>query len=83
MRKNETLDLVYIALFAVLIAVCSWLVVPMTVPFTMQTFAVFLTLSLLGGKRGCFAVAVYLLMGAIGLPVFAGGNAGLGTLLGT
>ena len=37
-----TKDLVYIAIFASLIAVCSWISVPTTVPFTLQTFGVFL-----------------------------------------
>ncbi len=49
----------------------------------MQTFAIFLTLLLLGGKRGTIAVIVYLLLGAVGAPVFAGFSGGFGILLGT
>ena len=79
----RTLDLAYIALFAVLTAVCAWLTIPFTVPFTLQTFAVFLALTTLGGRRGLYAVAVYLLLGAVGLPVFSGGQGGIGVLLGT
>lgn len=71
------------ALMAVLIAVCSWISVPTAVPFTLQTFAIFCTLELLGGARGTLAVAVYLLLGAAGLPVFHGFTGGLGVLLGT
>jgi len=78
----KTSDLVYIALFAVLIAVCSWIAVPAAVPFTLQTFAVFLAEGLLGGKRGTLAVLVYVLLGAVGIPVFAGFGAGIGVLLG-
>lgn len=78
-----TLELVYIAIFAVLIAICSWISIPTTVPFTMQTFAIFLTLLLLGGKRGTIAVIVYLLLGAVGAPVFAGFSGGFGILIGT
>ena len=78
----KTSDLVYIALFAVLISVCSWIAVPSPVPFTLQTFAVFLAVGLLGGKRGTLAVLVYLLLGAVGIPVFASFNAGIGVLLG-
>ena len=52
------------------------------VPFTLQTFAVFLTLGLLGGRLGTLAVTVYLLLGAVGLPVFAGFHGGLGAFLG-
>lgn len=82
-QTSKIRDMVYIALFAVLIAVCSWISIPATVPFTMQTFGVFLTVSLLGGRRGTLAVVVYLLLGAVGAPVFAGFGGGVGTLLGT
>ncbi len=80
--RHYTTELVYIAIFAVLIAICSWISIPTTIPFTMQTFAVFLTLLLLGGKRGTLAVTVYLLLGAIGAPVFAGFSGGFGILIG-
>lgn len=79
---SRTLNMVYIALFAVVMAICSWIVIPMTVPFTLQTFGVFLAVLLLGGKRGTLAVALYLLMGAVGLPVFSGFTGGIGVLLG-
>ena len=79
----RTLDMAYIALFAVLMAVCAWITVPMTVPFTLQIFAVFAALVTLGGRRGTYAVVVYLLLGAVGLPVGAGFQGGLGWLLGT
>ncbi len=79
----KTRDMVLIALFAALMAICSWISVPTTVPFTLQTFAVFVTVGLLGGKRGTLAVLVYILLGAIGLPVFAGFSGGLGRLLGS
>ena len=81
--KFRTRDLCYMALMAVLIAVCSWITVPSVVPFTLQTFAVFCALELLGGARGTTAVLVYLLLGAAGLPVFHGFTGGLGILLGT
>ena len=81
--RFRTLDLCYIALFAVLIAVCAWISLPFTVPFTLQTFAVFAALCTLGGKRGTFAILTYLSLGAVGLPVFAGFKGGLGALLGT
>ena len=78
----KTKDLTYTALGAVLIAVCSWISVPAPVPFTLQTFAVFSVLLLLGGRRGTAAVLVYLLLGAAGVPVFSGFRGGLGALLG-
>lgn len=70
----------YIALFSVLIVICSWISVPTAVPFTMQTFAVFLAVAVLGGKRGTLSVVIYLLMGAAGLPVFSGFMGGIGRL---
>ena len=81
--RLRTRDLTHIALFAVLMAVCAWITIPMTVPFTLQIFAVFAALATLGGRRGTYAVAVYLLLGAVGLPVGAGFQDGLGWLLGT
>lgn len=81
--KMKTVDMAYIAMFAVLIAVCSWIHIPATVPFTLQTFGVFLAVGVLGGKRGTLAVLVYLLLGTVGLPVFAGFSGGIGCLLGS
>ena len=60
--RFRTLDLAYAALFAALIAVCAWISIPMTVPFTLQTFGIFAALCTLGGRRGTCAVAVYLLL---------------------
>jgi len=75
-------DTVFIGLFVVLISVCAWIVVPYVVPFTMQTFAVFFAFSYLGGLRGSIAVFGYLVLGLIGIPVFAGGTCGIGVILG-
>ena len=80
--RSKTLDMAYIALFTVLIAVCAWISIPTLVPFTLQTFGIFLATAVLGGKRGSLAVAVYLLLGAVGVPVFANFTGGLGMLLG-
>ena len=49
--RSKTLDMVYIALFAVLIAICSWISIPATVPFTLQTFGVFVAVGTLGGTK--------------------------------
>ena len=81
--KLSVRDMAYIALFAVMMAVCSWISIPYVVPFTLQTFAVFLAVGVLGGRRGTMAVLVYLLMGAVGLPVFTGFSGGIGHLLGS
>lgn len=82
----RTLDLTYVALFTVLMAVGSWISIPMPAPlveFTMQTFAVCAALVILGGRRGTYAIIAYLLLGAVGAPVFAGFHGGLGVMLGS
>ena len=81
--NSKVLDLVYIAIGAALIAICSWISIPTAVPFTLQTFAVFFVLLALGGERGTIATLVYVLLGAIGVPVFAGFSGGIGILLGS
>ena len=81
--KMRTVDMAYIALFAVVMAVCAWISIPAAVPFTLQTLGVFLAVGMLGGKRGTLAVLIYLLLGAVGMPVFAGFNGGLGYMLGS
>ena len=81
--RMKTSDLAYIAMFAAIMAVCSWISIPATVPFTLQTFGVFLAVGVLGGKRGTLAVLIYLLLGAVGAPVFAGFAGGVGCLMGS
>ena len=80
--KLSVRDMAYIAMFAVVMAVCSWISVPYVVPFTLQTFGVFLAVGVLGGKRGTLAVLIYILLGCVGLPVFAGFSGGIGIVLG-
>ena len=81
--SGKAIDITLIALFAALMAICSWISIPLTVPFTLQTFAVFVTLEIIGGKRGTLSILVFLLLGAIGVPVFAGFSGGIGVLAGT
>lgn len=70
------------SLFAALIAVCAWIAIPIPpVAFTMQTFAVFLTLGVLGGKYGTVSILLYLLLGLVGLPVFSGFRGGASALM--
>lgn len=76
-------DLSYIAMGVALIAVCSWISIPLPVPITLQTFAICLITAVLGLRLGLWAVVVYILLGAAGLPVFSGFRSGIGTLLGT
>lgn len=83
-KKNQTkiFDMCLIAMFSVLIAVCSWTTLPAVVPFTLQTFGVFCAAGLLGGKRGTITVLVYMLLAAVGLPVLSGFKGGISSLLG-
>lgn len=83
-RKNKPrlYRLTSIALASVIMAICSWITVPGVIPFTLQTMGLFLTLGLLGGLDGTIAVAVYILLGIIGVPVFSGFGSGIGHILG-
>lgn len=83
LTPSRTKMLAYIALSVSLIAVCSWISIPTAIPFTMQTFAIFAVLGLLGGKRGTLAILSYLFLGVFGLPVFSGFQGGVGVLLGS
>ena len=74
--------IVQIALMAALMAICSYITIPMAVPFTMQTFAVFTAVGLLGWRNGLTSILVYIAMGAVGLPVFAGFSGGFQVILG-
>lgn len=67
------------------IAILSQFAIPIPfspVPLTLQSFAVLLVGATLGGKKGALAIVAYLVEGAIGLPVFAGGSSGLTSLMG-
>lgn len=81
-RKKQAEDLAYIGIMAALMAVCSWISIPTAVPFTLQTFAVFLAAGVLGGKKCTVSILVYILMGAVGMPVFAGFTGGIGVIFG-
>ncbi len=82
-RSGRTRTAVTAALLAALLAASAWISIPIgAVPITLQVFIVLLA-GLLLPPRGAFAaVAVYILLGAVGLPVFAGGLGGVGVLVG-
>ena len=81
----QATDLALIAVFAALIAVLA-VIPPMfmvgAVPFALQMVAVVLAPMVLGSIRGGCAVGLYILVGALGLPVFSGGSSGIGVLVG-
>ena len=82
-QKKKTYNIVLVAVSAALITICSWISIPLgAVPFTLQTLAIIAVLMTIGGKRGACAVAVYLLLGLIGVPVFSGFKGGPQALVG-
>ena len=75
--------MVYSAIMAALMAVGAYIAIPIgPVPIVLQNLFVMLAGLLLGGRWGFISVGVYLLAGAVGLPVFAGGTGGLGKFVG-
>ncbi len=84
--RARALDVAYVGMAAAVLTVCSWISVPLPRPlvsFTMQTFAVTLIAGLLGIRRATSAVAVWLALGALGVPVFSGFNGGIAYMLGS
>lgn len=80
--RLKTQDIVYIAVSAAILAICSQISIPAAIPFTLQTFATAFIGAYFGAKRGVGAVLVYILLGIAGIPVFAGFRAGFPALLG-
>ena len=81
-KKLKTIDIIYIGLFAALIAVCAWIAIPLTVSITLQTLAICLAAGLLGAKRGTVTIIVYILLGMVGLPVFSNFRSGIAAITG-
>ena len=74
----STQNIALMALCVALIAVCSWISIPInTVPVTLQTFGVLVVVGILGLQRGVVSVIAYILLGIIGLPVFSGFSGGI------
>lgn len=80
--RTKISNMTHIALYTVVLIVCSWISVPLAVPVTMQTFGVFFLFYFAGGKKAVSAIVLYIALGAIGVPVFSGFGAGLSTLIG-
>lgn len=71
-RKSVAYNIAITAIFVVVMAVCAWIAIPINlIPITLQTMAVCLAAAMLGWKRGLSAVAAYILLGLVGVPVFA------------
>ena len=84
MKNVNIRQMVFCALFAALIVVFAQIQVPLPglVPISLATFGVMMAGLLLGWKFGLMAVAVYVLLGAVGVPVFAGFKGGIAALTG-
>ena len=83
MKISKTYSITLIALGAAIIAVLSPLAIPVgIVPITLQTLAIGLIATLLQPRESFFALLIYLVLGAVGLPVYAGGASGIGALFG-
>jgi biotin transport system substrate-specific component len=75
--------MIYVSMFGALTAAGAYMAIPLpVVPMTLQTLFLYLAAALLGGPLGALSQIIYLFLGFIGLPVFAGGKAGIGILLG-
>lgn len=84
-HKNSNIqNLCLIGLFTAVIVIMAQISIPIPfgVPLTMQTFAITLAGIILGSKNGALSTFIYMLLGAIGLPVFANFTGGLGSLAG-
>lgn len=84
MKKTNIKELTMIGLCAALMAVFSQISIPLPsgVPITLQPFAVVLICVLLEGKLGSLSILTFILIGAVGMPVFANFHSGFSALLG-
>ena len=81
--QSRTKSIVYVGLSIAIIAVCSWVTIPIgPIPFTLQMFGIPLIIALLSPLESIAAVYLFVIIGALGVPVFSGFKGGIGVLLG-
>ncbi len=81
--SSRTRSIAFVALSIAIMAVSAWITVPIgPVPFTLQMFAVTFAILVLTPKQAISAIAGYLVLGTIGVPVFSGMRGGIGVLMG-
>ena len=80
MKKSRALKVTFCGLFCAMMVVCSWITIPSAVPFTLQTLGIFLAYFILGARPATVSLVTYLLLGAVGVPVFSGFKGGAGVL---
>ncbi|MBM0067586.1 biotin transporter BioY [Alkalicoccobacillus gibsonii] len=82
-QSNKLRDLIHCGIFAAITAVLAQLEIPLPlVPISGQTLAVGLAATILGSRKGALAMLCYVLLGTVGLPVFAGASGGVHILFG-
>ena len=82
MNKSKAYPIVLVGVFVAIISICAWISIPMVpIPITLQILGVFITASILGAKLGTVSIIIYILLGAVGLPVFSNFTGGFGILL--
>ncbi len=84
-QHEKLRNMILVSIFAAIMAILSQIIfnIPISpAPITLQTFGIYLMALLLGGPMGALTVLLYLALGIVGLPVFAGGEGGLGVFLG-
>ncbi len=85
MKRMKTVDLVTVALMAAILCILAPISIPLSfspIPLTLGMFAVYMAGILLGREKGTLCVLIYLLLGAVGLPVFSGYSGGFQKIIG-
>ena len=83
MKRERIRDITFVSLCVAVLSVVSQLSIPTgAVPITLQVLAVSMIGYFLGVKKGLLTVAVYILIGIVGVPVFSGFQGGIGVVLG-
>src|SRR5690625_2756695 len=84
MRSPRLRNMIFIALFSAIIGIFAQIAIPLPfgVPITGQTLAIGLAATILGSRHSTYSTILYILLGAIGIPVFAQFTAGLGVVVG-
>jgi len=83
--KFTVQDLTQISLFTALTSILAFISIPLPfspVPVSGQTLGVMLSGVFLGARKGTISIIIYIILGSIGLPIFAGGSSGIGVLFG-
>jgi len=75
-------DTATVAISAAVLVICSWIAIPITPPISLQIFGILACAGILGFRRSVVACAVWVALGALGLPVFAAFGGSVGVLLG-